>query len=343
MRKIRVTALTAGEHDPSRRFRVCQFADALARRGVEVAEYHPFFSKYAAAPAARLGPLWTAAKVLARVPGVAAARFGDITWLQRELIPGRLTLENFAGRKLLFDVDDAVWTTQHGRAVERIAERSRGVVAGNEFLADYFRRRGARVWVVPTCVDTDRWRPAPRSERDAWVVGWSGTASNLKYLYEIEEPLAEFLNGRDEARLLVVSDAEPRFEKIPRGRWQFARWSAASEVRLAQRFDVGLMPLAATDWERGKCGCKMLTYMAVGAATIASPVGVGGDIMRRGEVGLAATTRDDWYNALVRLYDDRALASRLGATGRRLAAEHYSVTRHAATLAAIFRQVAEED
>ncbi|HWS56071.1 MAG TPA: glycosyltransferase family 4 protein [Pyrinomonadaceae bacterium] len=346
MRKLRVTALTAGRHDPSRRFRVCQFAGALARRGIEVAEHHPFFSKYTPAPAPALGFVWTAGKILARVPGVAAARLGDLTWLQRELVPGRLTLENFAGRKLLFDVDDAVWTTQRGDSIDRIAALARGVIAGNEFLADYFRRRGARVWVVPTCVDTDRWKPGAANdaaERAEWVVGWSGTSSNLKYLYAIEEPLAEFLGSREEARLLVVSDAEPRFKRIPRGRWRFERWSPAAEVRQARRMDVGLMPLAATDWERGKCGCKLLTYMAVSVPSVASPVGVAAEIMRQAEVGLAATTPDDWYGALVRLRSDRALASRLGAAGRRLVEERYSVARHAETLAGIFRQVAEED
>jgi glycosyltransferase involved in cell wall biosynthesis len=346
VRKIRVTALTAGRHDPSRRFRVCQFIAPLARRGIEVAEYHPLFSKYTPAPVPRLGFLWTTGKMLARVPGVAAARFGDITWLQRELIPGRLTLENLAGRKLLFDVDDAVWTEQRGDAIERIISRCRGVIAGNEFLADYFRSRGARVWIVPTSIDTDKWKPATSDEgreRAEWIVGWSGTASNLKYLYAIEEPLADFLNRHAEARLLVVSDVEPRFAKIPRSRWQFERWSPTVEVRQVQRMDVGLMPLAATDWERGKCGCKMLTYMAVAAPTVASPVGTSAEIMREGEVGIAATTGDDWYNALCRLFDDRALTSRLGAGGRQLVEARYSVSRHATTLAGIFREVANEE
>jgi glycosyltransferase involved in cell wall biosynthesis len=343
VRKIRVTALTAGRHDPSRRFRVRQFVAPLARRGIEVAEYHPPFSKYTAAPVSQLGFLWTAGKMLARVPGVAAAHFGDITWLQRELIPGRLTLENLAGRKFLFDVDDAVWMGQRGHAIERIVARCRGVVAGNEFLADYFRRRGARVWVVPTSIDTEVWQPAPKRERAEWIVGWSGTASNLKYLYAIEEPLADFLNRNAEARLLVVSDGEPRFAKIPRRSWQFERWSPANEVRQAQRMDAGLMPLAATDWERGKCGCKMLTYMAVATPAVASPVGTSAEIMRAGEVGLAATTGSDWYNALCRLFDDRALAARLGARGRQLVEARYSVARHTATLADIFRQVANEE
>ncbi|MCA1636186.1 MAG: glycosyltransferase [Acidobacteria bacterium] len=345
-RQITVTALTAGRYDPSRRFRVCQFVAQLARRGIGVTEYHPAFSKYTAAPVAQLGILWTAAKILARVPGLAAARVSDITWLQRELIPGRSTLERFAGRKLLFDVDDAVWMGQHGRDIERIVERSRGVIAGNEFLADYFRGLGARVWVVPTCVDTQKWRPAASddgSERAEWTVGWSGTASNLKYLYAIEEPLAEFLDGRPQARLLVVSDAAPRFTKIPRPRWQFERWSPASEVRQVRQMDVGLMPLAATDWERGKCGLKMLTYMAVGAPTVVSPVGTCDEIMRQSEVGIAAATASDWYDALGRLFDDRALAARLGAAGRRLVEAQYSVRRHAVTLAGIFRQVADEE
>lgn len=343
VRKITVTALTAGRRDPSRRFRVRQFVAPLARAGVEVAEHYPLLGKYTPAPVPQLGFLWTAGKMLARAPGVAAARRGDVTWLQRELIPGRFTLEGLAGRKLLFDVDDAIWTTQRGDAVERIVARSRGVIAGNEFLAEHFRRLGARAWVVPTCVNTERWRPAPKRGEGEWVVGWSGTASNLKYLYAIEEPLAEFLGRHASARLLVVSDAEPRFEKIPRRAWRFERWTQDSEVRQAQRMDVGLMPLAATEWERGKCACKMLTYMAVGAASVASPVGVSAEILRQGEVGLAAVAGGEWYDALVRLFEDRALAARLGARGRRLVEERYSVARHAETLAGIFRRVADEE
>jgi glycosyltransferase involved in cell wall biosynthesis len=335
--------LTAGRHDPSRRFRVSQFIAPLARQGIDLTDYYPRVGKYTPAPLPQLGFAWTAGKLLARLPGVAAGRASDITLLQRELIPGRRTFEKFAGRRLLFDVDDAVWLDQRSGSIEGIVGDCRGVIAGNEFLADYFRSRGARVWVVPTSVDTEVWRPAPKREQGEWLVGWSGTASNLKYLYALEEPLADFLARHPAAKLLVVSDRAPRFEMIPRDCWRFERWSAAEEVRQVQRMDIGLMPLASTDWERGKCGCKMLTYMAVGAAAIASPVGVGGEILKQGEVGCAAVSTNDWYNALARLYDDRALASRLGAAGRVLVEQRYSVHQSAATLADIFRRVAATD
>lgn len=338
-----MTTLTAGRHDPSRRFRVSQFIAPLARQGIDLRDYYPSVGKYTAAPVPQLGFVWTAGKLLARLPGVAAGRASDITLLQRELIPGRRTFEKFAGRRLLFDVDDAVWLDQRAGSIEGIVGDCRGVIAGNEFLADYFRSRGARVWIVPTSIETEVWKPAPKREQAEWVVGWSGTASNLKYLYALEETLADFLTRHDGAKLLVVSDRKPRFEKIPAHCWRFERWSAAEEVRQVQQMDIGLMPLASTDWERGKCGCKMLTYMAVGAAAIASPVGVGGEILKQGAVGCAAVSHDDWYNALVRLYDDRGLASRLGAAGRALVEERYSVRQSAARLADIFRQVAVED
>lgn len=343
MQPIEVTALTAGEFDPSRRFRICQFVDGLKMRGIDVTELHPFFSKYAAAPVAQLGFIWTAGKIFARMPGVAAARNADITWLQRELIPGRFTLERYAGRRILLDVDDAVWMDRRGEeAIEQVARHSSGVIAGNNFLGDFFRRRGLRVWIVPTSVDTNRWKPSPVSKRVKWTIGWSGTASNLKYLYSIEEPLRHFLDSHRDAELLVVSERAPAFSQIRAGRWRFERWSPDREVELVQQMDVGLMPLASTDWERGKCGLKMLTYMAVGVPTIASPVGVSENIIRQSTVGFLAPSNNDWCQALETLHSDRALGKRLGECGRQLVEAEYSVSHNVDKLAEIFRLVANE-
>lgn len=343
MRTIEVTALTAGEFDPSRRFRVCQFVDGLRTRGVDVTELHPFFSKYAAAPIAQLGFIWTAGKILARMPGLAAARSADITWLQRELIPGRYTLERYAGRRILLDIDDAVWMDRHGaKAIEQVAKHSAGVIAGNNFLGDFFQQRGVRVWIVPTSVDTGRWQPSPVNDSDKWTIGWSGTSSNLKYLCSIEEPLAAFLDRHPETELLVVSDSAPKFKRIPDVRWRFEQWSPATEVDLVQQMNVGLMPLAVTDWERGKCGLKMLTYMAVGVPTIATPVGISEEIMRRSAVGIAAASNQNWYQALETLHQNRALASQMGQAGRKVVEAEYSVEHNVGKLADIFQQVAHE-
>jgi glycosyltransferase involved in cell wall biosynthesis len=330
---IKVTALTSGKHAPASRFRVRQFIAPLAKRGISVSEFHPPWSKYTMASVVPLG-------MIVRLPGVLAARSSDITWFERELIPGRFTLEGYAGRRRLFDVDDAIWLLSETRFSEKIVELCDGVIAGNQFIADHYRRQGARCWVVPTSIDTNVWRPIEKREHARWTIGWIGSQSNLPYLYEIEEPLADFLAQHDAAQLLIVSDREPSFKKIPASALRFVRWSPQTEVGLVREMDVGLMPLADTEWTRGKCAFKMISYMAVGIAVIVSPVGVNKEVLKQGAVGLAARTADEWYDALHVLYEDRALGSGMGATGRLLVEQHYSVNRNVVALADIFQEVA---
>jgi glycosyltransferase involved in cell wall biosynthesis len=332
---IKVKALTSSRDDPSTRFRVRQFISPLRELGIEVSEHYPLISKYRTEPL----PLLT---MLTRLPGLLASRFGDITWFGRELVSGRSTLERFAGMKRLFDVDDAIWLVYPNAFSEEIALRSDGVIAGNNFLAEHYRKHGARVWVVPTSVETSVWRPAPEKEKTDWTIGWTGTWSNLKYLYAVEEPLAEFLVQHKESRLLIVCDRRPQFERIPQDRWRFVQWSPETEVGPVQLMDVGLMPLADTEWARGKCAFKMLSYMSSGVPVIASPFGVNEEIFQRARVGFPATTPDDWYAALDSLYNDRAAAARMGLEGRRIVEEYYSVKNSAAMLARIFEEVAGE-
>lgn len=329
---IKVTALTSGKNDPASRYRVRQFVGPLRGHGVEVAEHYPPIGKYRLKHAPPLG-------LLARLPGLLAARSSDVTWFSRELVAGRSTLERFAGRRRVFDVDDAIWLERKNPFSEEIVRHCHGVTAGNRFLADHYANLGARVWVVPTCVDTDALRPAPRREKSKWTVGWIGTWWNMRYVRAVEEPLADFLARHGDAELLIVCDGKPSFGKIPAGRWRFARWSAEREVALVQEMDAGIMPLADTDWERGKCAFKMLQYMATGLPVVVSPVGANREVLGKGEVGFAATDAGDWHTALVRLYEDREGASRMGAEGRRVVEEHYSVRRAAPLLAGIFREV----
>jgi glycosyltransferase involved in cell wall biosynthesis len=330
---IKVTALTSSRNDPSTRFRVRQFISPLREFGVEVAEHYPLISKYRTEP---LPPL----TMLTRLPGLLASRFGDITWFGRELVSGRATLETFAGKKRLFDVDDAIWLVYPNAFSEEIALRCDGVIAGNSFLAEHYRQHGARVWVVPTSVDTEIWRPAPESERAHWTIGWTGTWSNLKYLYAVEEPLAEFLVQHQESRLLIVCDRRPQFKSIPSDRWRFIEWSPGAEVRPVQEMDVGLMPLADTEWARGKCAFKMLSYMSSGVPVVATPVGVNEEIFQKARVGLPARAPDDWYAALRSLYTDRQAARDMGLAGRSIVEADYSVKNSTRMLAQIFLEVA---
>ena len=203
------------------------------------------------------------------------------------------------------------------------------------------RHRGTeRVWIVPTCVDTFRWQPRPRSGGGLWTIGWIGTGGNLDYLSAIEEPLRAFLVEHSDARLLVVSDREPAFENLPAEGWRFERWSEDREVALVGSMDVGLMPLPDTDWARGKCGAKMLLYMAAGLPVLVSPIGSNAEILALGRVGFGPKTPEEWLEGLRSFYSAPDLAAEYGTAGREIAVRSYSVDANAPKLAEIFRQVA---
>jgi glycosyltransferase involved in cell wall biosynthesis len=337
---IKVTALTSGRNVPSSRFRVRQFIEPLGNFGIQVSEYPLRLRKYTPNIYPPIRFLLDAGKTAARAPGLLAARTSDITWLERELVPRRFTLEHRAGSKRLFDVDDAIWLTGDPGFSEEIAIKSYGVIAGNEFLAEHYRSAGARAWVVPTSIDTDRWQPLPRPQARSWVIGWTGTSSNLPSLESLEEPLADFLAQHPETKLLVVCDRRPSLKKISPAQWSFERWSSAREVQLVQRMDVGLMPLPDTEWSLGKCAFKMIIYMAVGIPVVVSPIGANKNILQQADVGLAAATANDWYEALRLLFGDRKHAAGLGSAGRQLVEDNYSVAKNAGALARIFEEAA---
>ena len=298
---IRVASLTSGRRQPSTRFRVRQYVTTLAAEGVEVHEMVPAIGNYRRLPGwprglrqGYAGPLlvaWNGVKLATRLPGVAASWRHQVTWLQRELLPGLPTLEGWLRRPLVFDVDDAVWLIPPlGRlTVRRIARRAAVVVAGSAYLADHFSSDCHDVRVIPTAIDTERFQPAAAAEQP-FTVGWTGLATNLHYLRQIAAPLHRFLVDHRDARLLIMADAAPDFELAPAGRMEFRRWSEADEVSAVQEMDVGLMPLPDSPWTRGKCAFKMLQYMACAVPVVVSPVGMNADVLALGELGFGAAT-----------------------------------------------------
>jgi glycosyltransferase involved in cell wall biosynthesis len=269
---------------------------------------------------------------------VRARRF-DVCVLQREMMSTFCTLEPLTRRPRILDVDDAIFVHRGGRAARKLAALADWVVCGNQYLADWFGTISDRVVVIPTAVDTERFVPVgeSRSRREKIVVGWVGTSSHLADLVSIEPALRVVLAARDNAVFRVICDQAPNLTDIPRGRWEFIRWSGAREVENIQSLDIGIMPLRENEFTRGKCSFKMLQYMACGLPVVVSPIGMNRDVLALGQVGYGANRISEWTEALVSLIDNLDAAASLGTAGRKVVLAHFATNVIVHKLAAVIR------
>jgi glycosyltransferase involved in cell wall biosynthesis len=212
-----------------------------------------------------------------------------------------------------------------GRKIDRIMAAADLVTVGNGYLGLRAKGAGAReIAEIPTVVDL-RCYPERRADAvhdvGAIRLGWIGSPLTSAYLEWLRPVLGE-LASRIPFRIILVGASPAALAGLPVER---VAWSPATEAAHLARFDIGLMPLPDLPWERGKCGYKLIQYMASSLPVVASPVGANRDIVVPGETGFLAETPADWVSALTRLAQEPALRRRMGMAGRRRAEWHYSL------------------
>jgi glycosyltransferase involved in cell wall biosynthesis len=156
---------------------------------------------------------------------------------------------------------------------------------------------------------------------------WIGSSSTLKGLEAIM-PLLETLGvGCPGVRLKLVCDRFLHLRSLPVDE---CPWSEAGEAQALAEADIGIAWVPDDLWSRGKCGLKVLQYMAAGLPVIANPVGVQAEMVRHGETGFLTETAQEWVEAVRRLAADPALRQRMGRAGRERIEAEFSVDAGAA-------------
>lgn len=319
---------------PSSRLRMAQFIPALEAAGATVV-WSPFFGEDYLRGYFATGrkPKWPTAKAFARRLQALAGERYNLAWVEKEalpFLPG--AFERLLRGRYVVDYDDAIFHSYDrsrsalvrrvlGRKLDALLRGAAAVTAGNGYLADYAHAHGAeRVLRVPTVVDPARYPVTPPPAGERLRIGWIGTPANARYLAPV---VAAMQRLADDVPMTLVTIGAPEFPGLPVPQ-EAHPWTEDSEAALLGGIDVGVMPLPDDPFERGKCGYKLIQYMAAGRAVIASPVGVNEEIVSE-DAGLLAETPTQWAGAIAALAADPERRAAMGRAGRARVEARYSV------------------
>jgi glycosyltransferase involved in cell wall biosynthesis len=321
---------------PSSRYRSYQYISSLQEHGCTITAAPLLDDVYIQRFfAGQRVPLWRIIRAYGQraLRLLRAGRY-NLIWLEYEALPWiPAWLERLlytSGVPYVVDYDDAIFHRydQHTRSVvrwllgtkiDRVMRAATLVIVGNEYLANRAQQaRAARVEILPTVVDLNKYPLTPHPDNSIFTLGWIGSLSTSQCLEHIKPALQELC--RDGTVRLVVMGAK---------------------TSVLPGIPVVVKPWCEDTGERGKCGFKLIQYMACARPVIGSPVGVNQQIIDHGSNGFQASSTAEWIQAVRTLKHDKVLRQRMGALGRAKVEQSYCLQVTAPRLLQLLREAKE--
>jgi len=240
-----------------------------------------------------------------------------------------LRLLRLCSKNLVFDLDDAVFCRSDGEpsksrqmSFEKVTSICEQIWAGNLYLADKAKQYNEAVKILPTSLDYRKYVPKMEKNQDHFDLVWIGSRSTRKYLKECLPALESLSENIPDLRLKIVADFDLPTKRL---KTVSVPWSDEVEAEALASAHVGIAPMSDDPWTKGKCGLKVLQYMAAGLPVVSSPAGVNKEIVQHGKSGFLAENFDDWRQSINKLFSEPDLRDTMGKAGQKRVIEHFSV------------------
>jgi glycosyltransferase involved in cell wall biosynthesis len=326
----------------------------LMHKGFEgrfrVKEFIPFFEKHGVS----VDLLRVPDRPIDRLKTFRSLSNFDVVIIQRKLLTALdLFFVRRHAKRIIFDFDDAIMyrssrhkdqdSPQRMRRFARMVGFVDAVTAGNSYLAEHAARfiDPDRVFIMPTVVDIDEYGVKDYTgTSDEFIIGWIGSASTLHYLEEIAPAIARAALRVKNLKLKIICDRFFDYKGLDVIKKTWRPEDVSDDL---MSLDVGVMPISDDPWTRGKCGFKVVQYLAAGVPAIVSPVGINRDLIIPEKTGLWAGNDDEWEKMIVRMAEDRDMRAKMGLSGRKHVEEHFSLQKAAPRYLEILSRIEKMD
>lgn len=231
----------------------------------------------------------------------------DVIFLQKACIPkikklflNKLKKNNI---RIIFDVDDAIYLDPKDNSNE-IAKIADVVICGNATLKRHYLSLNKHTIILPTVENTYNYQPFWRNTFQEKNIGWIGSKATIKNLEIVTEPINHIVERHPDVHFYIISNDAMDFPNKIRNT-SLIPWDKNNYISELSKFTVGIMPLYDNDYNRGKCGFKLIQYLNMKKPVVATGIGANVSIVDKN--GFLANTAEEWEQALEKLLYDKKI------------------------------------
>lgn len=187
----------------------------------------------------------------------------------------------------------------------------------------------APIHVLPNCLDPAVFDLAPVVQAGPMTVGWAGSDTHAGDFAHVRGPLRRFFARMPGIGMTFMGVDYRHVVGAPWARlvpW-VSIWGGPLAYMRRLDWQVGLAPLAPTQFNRCKSALKALEYGARGIVVIASDVEPYRSFVRHGVTGFLVSRDHEWGEFLELLAADAGLRARMGAAAREQA-RAFTIDKH---------------
>lgn len=272
-----------------------------------------------------------------RIWNLLKLNYGSKIIIEKELFPfffDFIFLLKIFKIKYVIDFDDAIfhnYDLSRNFIIRKLLKNkipelicgAEAVITGSPYLTNYALQYNKNVFEIPTSIVFENYkRRLIVKDKNKFIIGWIGSKSTSNHLLLIKDAIIEFSNKNECEFHLIGFDRnlyDFENEKI-----KVIDWESQNEVENICQFDVGIMPLSNSPFENGKCGFKLVQYMACGIPTISTPLDANLKINRNNK-NLFANTCFEWIDCFNMVLLNQNFYKEIGKKNKEIVRKYYSV------------------
>ncbi|AMA49845.1 MULTISPECIES: glycosyltransferase [Flavobacterium] len=312
------------ESGPSSRYRIYQYIKHYEAEGI-ICKVYPLFDKKYFTVRGGGKVVYVLRRYFLRLVQLFKIIQIKNVYIEYELFPYFFpffeVLLHLFGIKYIVDFDDAIFHNYDshsniiirflfGDKIKKVIKNAKKVITGSPYLTYYAKKNNIYVEEIPTSVSCIKYpKPNLKIKKNNFIVGWIGSKSTSVNLIDLVQVFKN-IDDIDYCLYLVGFDVDLEY-KLKGINYKIIPWSADTEVYWINKFDVGIMPLVDNSFNKGKCGFKLIQYMACAKPTISTPLEANVKI-NRNRKNLHANSSFDWEIEIRKVFENREVFNRVG-------------------------------